>query len=292
MQSVDGDVVGVFFFQAEDGIRGGTVTGVQTCALPIYPIAWGKEAVEARLASLCAQAEDAVRSGHSVIIISDRRIDRDHVAIPALLALSAVHQHLVGKGLRTSAGLVVETGSAREVHHFALLGGYGAEAVHPYLALETLLDLAAKGDLGPDLDGRKAIKNFVKAIGKGLKKVMSKMGTSTYMSYTGAQIFEAVGLAKSLVDKYFTGTTSSIEGIGVFEVAEEAIRIHRAAFDDTDPVLQSVLDAGGSTRGACAAKSICGRPTRSRSCSTRRGRIRPRHTRNTRRSSTTSPGVT
>jgi len=210
-----------------------------------YPIAWGKEAVEARLASLCAQAEDAVRAGYSIIVISDRLVERERVAIPALLALSAIHQHLVAKGLRTSAGLVVETGSVREVHHFALLGGYGAEAVHPYLALETLLDLAAKGQLGPDLDGRKAIKNFVKAIGKGLKKVMSKMGTSTYMSYTGAQIFEAVGLAKSLVDKYFTGTTSSIEGIGVFEVAEEAIRIHKAAFDDADPVLQSMLDAGG-----------------------------------------------
>jgi len=210
-----------------------------------YPLAWGKEAVEARLASLCAQAEDAVRAGYSIIVISDRLVERERVAIPALLALSAIHQHLVAKGLRTSAGLVVETGSAREVHHFALLGGYGAEAVHPYLALEALLHLAAQGELGPDLDGRKAIKNFVKAIGKGLKKVMSKMGTSTYMSYTGAQIFEAVGLARSLVDKYFTGTTSSIEGIGVFEVAEEAIRIHKAAFEDVDPVLQSMLDAGG-----------------------------------------------
>jgi len=210
-----------------------------------YPLAWGKEAVEARLASLCAQAEDAVRAGYSIIVISDRIVERERVAIPALLAVSAIHQHLVARGLRTSAGLVVETGSVREVHHFALLGGYGAEAVHPYLALESLLDLAAKGEFGPDLDGRKAIKNFVKAIGKGLKKVMSKMGTSTYMSYTGAQIFEAVGLARSLVDKYFIGTTSSIEGIGVFEVAEEAIRIHKAAFEDADPVLQSMLDAGG-----------------------------------------------
>jgi glutamate synthase (NADPH/NADH) large chain len=210
-----------------------------------YPLAWGKEAIEARLASLCAQAEDAGRAGYSVLIISDRRLDRDRVAIPALLALSAIHQHLVNKGLRTSTGLVVETGSAREVHHFALLGGYGAEAVHPYLALETLLDLAGRGHFGPEVDGKKAIKSFVKAIGKGLKKVMSKMGISTYMSYTGAQIFEALGLARSLVDKYFTGTTSSIEGIGVFEVAEEAIRIHKAAFDDDDPLLKSALDAGG-----------------------------------------------
>ncbi|HVQ61839.1 MAG TPA: glutamate synthase-related protein, partial [Burkholderiales bacterium] len=210
-----------------------------------YPLSWGKEAVEARLASLCAQAEDAVRAGYSIVVISDRLIERERVAIPALLALSAIHQHLVGKGLRTSAGLVVETGSAREVHHFALLGGYGAEAVHPYLAMETLLDMAAGGHLGADIDGKKAIKNFVKAIGKGLKKVMSKMGTSTYMSYTGAQIFEAVGLARSMVDKYFTGTTSSIEGIDMFQVAEEAIRIHRAAFDEKDPVLETMLDAGG-----------------------------------------------
>ena len=210
-----------------------------------YPIAWGKEAVEARLASLCAQGEDAVRAGYSIIVISDRLVDRERVAIPALLALSAIHQHLVGKGLRTSAGLVVETGSAREVHHFALLGGYGAEAVHPYLAMESLLEFAASGQFGREIDGRKAIKNYVKALGKGLKKVMSKMGISTYMSYTGAQIFEAVGLASSLVSKYFTGTTSSIEGIDIFQVADEAIRIHRAAFDDADPVLQSSLDAGG-----------------------------------------------
>src|SRR5262249_58526858 len=139
---------------------------------------------------------------------------------------------LVGKGLRTSTGLVVETGSAREVHHFALLGGYGAEAVHPYLALETVLALSPSA-------GSKAIKNYVKAIGKGLKKVMSKMGISTYMSYTGSQQFEAVGLAKSMVDKYFTGTASNVEGIGLFDVAEEAIRIHRAAFDPAHPVLPS-----------------------------------------------------
>ncbi|MDH3320326.1 MAG: glutamate synthase large subunit [Betaproteobacteria bacterium] len=206
-----------------------------------YPVAWGKDAIEARLASLCAQAEDAVRAGASIIVVSDRLVDRERVAIPALLALSAIHQHLVAKGLRTSAGLVVETGSAREVHHFALLGGYGAEAVHPYLALETLLAMYPEDPAA----GSKAIKNFVKAIGKGLKKVMSKMGISTYMSYTGAQIFEAVGLAKSLVDRYFTGTASNVGGIGLPEVAEEAIRIHHDAFDERDPVLKAMLDAGG-----------------------------------------------
>ena len=215
----------------------------KSCELDIsYPVAWGKEAIEARLASLCAQAEDAVRSGFTIIIISDRKMDQDRVPIPALLALSAVHQHLVTRGLRTSAGLVVETGSAREVQHFALLGAYGAEAVHPYLALETLLALQSAFPSG--MDGRVAIKNYIKSLGKGLRKVMSKMGISTYMSYTGAQIFEAIGLSRALVDRYFTGTASNVEGIGVFEVAEEAIRVHRSAFSG-DPVLATALDAGG-----------------------------------------------
>src|SRR6266404_5990040 len=206
-----------------------------------YPVAWGNHAIEARLASLCAQAEDAVRSGYTILVVSDRKLDATHVAIPALLALSAIHQHLVGKGLRTSAGLVMETGSAREVHHFALLAGYGAEAVHPCLAMETILSFHPQDRPAAS----KAVKSYVKGIGKGLKKVMSKMGISTYMSYTGSQIFEAVGLARSLVDKYFTGTTSNVEGIDVFDVAEEAIRVHGAAFDEDDPVLKSMLDAGG-----------------------------------------------
>jgi len=207
-----------------------------------YPVSWGKAGIEARLASLCAEAVDAVRDGHNILVISDRHLDREQVAIPALLATSAIHHHLVKKGLRTSTGLVVETGSAREVHHFALLAGYGAEAVHPYLALETLIDLAAKGANG--VDPQKAIYNFTKAIGKGLQKVMSKMGISTYMSYCGAQIFEAVGLSKELIDKYFFGTPSNVEGISVFDVAEEAIRLHAGAFGN-DPVLANMLDAGG-----------------------------------------------
>jgi glutamate synthase (NADPH/NADH) large chain len=215
-----------------------------------YPVAWGHEGIEARLASLCANAVDAVRSGYDVLIVSDRRVDRDHVAIPALLATSAIHQHLIDRGLRTSTGLVVETGSAREVHHFALLAGYGAEAIHPYLAMQTIAAIHA--GLGPDLSADKAVKNYVKAIGKGLQKIMSKMGISTYMSYTGAQIFEAVGLNRDLVDRYFTGTASNVGGIGIFEVSEEALRMHRAAFGG-DPVLAGMLDAGGEyalrTRG-------------------------------------------
>jgi glutamate synthase domain-containing protein 2 len=185
---------------------------------------------------------DAIRSGHNVLIVSDRKMDRDHVAIPAALALSAVHQHLIREGLRTTAGLVVETGSAREVHHFAVLAGYGAEAVHPYLAMHTLAVLHR--ELPGDLSAEKAIANYVKAVGKGLSKIMSKMGVSTYMSYCGAQLFEAIGLESEFVQKFFRGTASQVGGIGVFEVAEEAIRMHTAAFGE-DPLLDTMLEAGG-----------------------------------------------
>jgi glutamate synthase (NADPH/NADH) large chain len=207
-----------------------------------YPVEWGREGVEAKLASLCAESVDAIRGGHNILVITDRRMSRSQIAIPALLALSAVHHHLVREGLRTTAGLVVETGSAREVHHFAVLAGYGAEAVHPYLAMETLVELHQ--ELPGSLSADQAIYNYVKAIGKGLSKIMSKMGVSTYMSYCGAQLFEAIGLQKPFVDQYFRGTASQVGGIGVFEVAEEAIRMHRAAFGD-DPVLAHMLDAGG-----------------------------------------------
>ncbi|AZG10869.1 glutamate synthase subunit alpha [Pigmentiphaga sp. H8] len=206
-----------------------------------YPAAWGKEGIQARVAALCAQAVDAVKSGYNILIVSDRLVDSGRVAIPALLATSAVHQHLIRAGLRTSTGLVVETGSAREVHHFALLGGYGAEAVHPYLAMEAL---AHEHEHDAKVPVDKAIYNYVKAIGKGLQKVMSKMGISTYMSYTGAQIFEAVGLNRPLVEQYFPGTASNIEGIGIFEVAEESLRMHKAAFGN-DPLLEGALDEGG-----------------------------------------------
>jgi len=207
-----------------------------------YPLAWGHEGVEAKLASLCAEAVDAIKGAKNILIISDRAISATQVAIPALLALSAIHQHLVQAGLRTSAGLVVETGSAREVHHFGVLAGYGAEAVHPYLALETLHSMHQ--NLPGELSVDKAIYNYIKAVGKGLSKIMSKMGVSTYMSYCGAQLFEAIGLSSATVAKYFSGTPSRVEGIGVFEIAEEAIRMHRAAFS-ADPVLANMLDTGG-----------------------------------------------
>ncbi|WP_231912946.1 glutamate synthase-related protein [Sterolibacterium denitrificans] len=221
----------------------------RSCEIDItYPAAWGREGIEARIAYLRSEAEESIRAGCNILILTDRRMDRDQVAIPALLALSAIHQHLVKIGLRTAAGLVVETGTAREVHHFAVLAGYGAEAVHPWLAMETLADMAPQ--LGVTVD--QARYNYVKAIGKGLSKIMSKMGISTYMSYCGAQIFEAIGLERELVDQYFSGTPSQVGGIGIFEVAEEALRNHRAAFGN-DPVLAQMLDAGGEyawrTRG-------------------------------------------
>ncbi len=208
-----------------------------------YPAQWGAAGVEAQLASLCALAVDAVKSGHNILVLSDRGVDAEHLAIPALLATSAIHQHLVAQGLRTSTGLVVETASAREVHHFALLGGFGAEAVHPYLAFATLSDMVHKG-LIKDKKPSEAIAYFIKAVGKGLQKVMSKMGISTYMSYTGSQIFEAVGLKQELVDKYFKGTPSNVGGLGLFEVAQEAVAMHANAFGEKQN-LQEKLATGG-----------------------------------------------
>jgi glutamate synthase (NADPH/NADH) large chain len=202
-----------------------------------YPATQGKAGMATAVASITSAAENAVKSGFNILILSDRNVSADRLAIPALLACSATHEHLVEAGLRTSTGLVVDTGSAREVHHFALLAGYGAEAVCPWLAFETINHMGAK-------DNYIAAKNFVKAIGKGLYKVMSKMGISTYQSYCGAQKFEAIGLNTAFVDKYFTGTTTNVEGIGLDQVAEEAERLHIAAFGD-DPVLANSLDAGG-----------------------------------------------
>ena len=178
----------------------------------------------------------AVKDGYNILILSDRNQSKDRMAIPALLATSATHQHLVREGLRTNTGLVVDTGSAREVHHFALLGGYGAEAICPWLAYESMHAMTNDHVL--------AHKNFIKSIGKGLYKVMSKMGISTYQSYCGAQIFEAVGLSSQLINAYFKGTATNIEGIGIEEIAEETMRIHQSAFG-TDPVLAHALDAGG-----------------------------------------------
>ena len=198
--------------------------------------------MEDAIAALCSKADEAVRDGINIIIITDRRAGADRIPIPSLLACAAVHHHLIREGLRTSVGLVVESGEPREVHHFACLAGYGAEAINPYLAFETLI--AMKGELPQKLDDKEVIKRYIKSIDKGLLKVMSKMGISTYQSYCGAQIFDAVGLKSEFVNTYFTGTATRIEGVGVEQIAEEAVRRHRMAFGDI-PIYRSMLDVGG-----------------------------------------------
>jgi glutamate synthase (NADPH) large chain len=194
------------------------------------------------LERLCESAEAAVRGGYNIIILSDRRAGPDRIPIPALLATAAVHHHLIRQGLRTAVGLVVETGEAREVHHFCCLAGYGAEAINPYLAFETLI--ALKDDLPEKIDQKEIIKRYIKSIDKGILKVMSKMGISTYQSYCGAQIFDAVGLKGDFVERFFFGTASRIEGVGLDEIAEETARRHREAFGDS-PVLRDALEVGG-----------------------------------------------
>ncbi len=215
----------------------------QTQTLDItYSVDRGVSYMEQAIEDVCARAEESVGQGYNIIILSDRLLGPDRIAIPSLLATSAVHHHLIRKGLRTSVGLVVETGEAREVHHFATLAGFGAEAINPWLAFETLLDLREKMD--EDLGEDHVIRRYIKAIDKGLLKVMSKMGISTYQSYCGAQIFDAVGLKSSFVEKYFTGTHTAVEGVGLPEIAEETMRRHATAFGN-NPVYDGALDVGG-----------------------------------------------
>ncbi len=208
---------------------------------------------------VCAEAEEAVRSGdYNIIILSDRAMGPDRVAVPSLLATSAVHHHLIRQGLRTSVGLVVETGEAHEVHQFATLAGYGAEAINPYLAFETLADLLPK--LDEQLTLKDVQKRYIKAIDKGLLKVMSKMGISTYQSYCGAQIFDAVGLRTSFVERYFTGTHTQVEGVGLGQIARETVERHRQAFGNV-PVLANALDVGGEYAYRIRGEAHVWRPT-------------------------------
>ena len=207
-----------------------------------YGVDHGAAGMGEALDKLCKRAEDAVRAGENIIILSDRATGPDRIPIPSLLATSAVHHHLIRCGLRTSVGLVVETGEAHEVHQFATLAGYGAEAINPYLAFETLE--AMLPEIDEELTAEEAVKRYINSVDKGLLKVMSKMGISTYQSYCGAQIFDAVGLRQDFVDKYFTGTHTRIEGVGLAEIAEETVRRHRDAFSDA-PIYRSMLDVGG-----------------------------------------------
>jgi glutamate synthase (NADPH/NADH) large chain len=211
----------------------------------LFRVDGGEQELERALNALCRRASLAIKSGYTVLILSDRGLDEEYAPIPSLLALTAVHNHLVRECTRTQVALVVESGEPREVMHFCLLIGYGASAVNPYLAIETLEDLARRGLLEEGLTFETALKNYKKAVNKGLLKVFSKMGISTLQSYRGAQIFEAIGLNRSLVEKYFTGTASRIEGVGLDVLAREAKMKHDHAFRPATE-FETELDVGGS----------------------------------------------
>ncbi len=218
--------------------------GFKSVTLPIlYKVAEGAEGLEKAMDDLCEKASRAIKDGVNILILSDRGIDQANAAIPALLAVSGVHHHLIREGTRTRVGLVLESGEPREVHHFSLLIGYGCGAINPYLAFETLDDMIRQGLL-KDIDHKTACKHFVKAAVKGVVKVISKMGISTIQSYRGAQIFEAIGLHHSVIDKYFTWTPSRIEGVGMDVIAREVQIRHQHAFPNRQ-VNGHALDAGG-----------------------------------------------
>jgi glutamate synthase (ferredoxin) len=219
--------------------------GFRSITLPmLYPVVEGAAGMERALEELQRRASAAIADGYNVVILSDRGIDRRTAAIPSLLATASIHHHLVRRGERTRCGLVVETGDAREVHHLCLLIGYGAGAVNPWVAFETIDDMIREGLL-TDTDRTKAIKNYIKALNKGILKVMAKMGISTLQSYTGAQIFEAIGLNGDLVHRYFTGTVSRVSGVGLDVIADEVKRRHERAFPERPLGAELELDWGG-----------------------------------------------
>jgi glutamate synthase (NADPH/NADH) large chain len=212
-------------------------------SLPIvYSVGKGAAGMAKAIERICRLAEAAVNAKHNIVILSDRAMDQDHIAVPSLLAVAAVHHHLIRTGLRTEVGLVVETGEARQLHDFCLLAGYGAEAINPYVALDTLSVL--RRDMAEQISEYEIHKRYVKAISKGIMKVMSKMGICTFQSYCGAQIFDAVGLSTAFLDRYFTGTASPIEGAGIDDIAEETVRRHTLAYGDA-PNYRDALDVGG-----------------------------------------------
>jgi glutamate synthase (ferredoxin) len=218
--------------------------GFKSVTLPIlFKVAEGERGLAAAMDELCAKADKAIAEGVNILILSDRGIDHDHAAVPALLAVAGLHHHLIREGTRTRVGLVIETGEPREVHHFSLLIGYGAGAINPYLAFETLDDMIRQGML-KNIKHKDACKNFVKAAVKGVVKVISKMGISTIQSYRGAQIFEAIGLKQTVIDKYFSWTPSRVEGVGLDAIAREVEVRHRHAFPERQ-VNGHTLDVGG-----------------------------------------------
>jgi glutamate synthase (NADPH/NADH) large chain len=222
----------------EDNSRGAfRAYSLSTC----YPVDEGAPGMAGAIETICQRAQAAVAAGHNIIILTDRAMDLDHIAVPSLLAVAAVHHHLIRGGLRTEVGLVIETGEARQLHDFCLLAGYGAEAINPYVALDTLSSLRREIT---GLSEYEIHKRYVKAISKGIMKVMSKMGICTFQSYCGAQIFDAVGLSSAFLNRYFTGTASPIEGAGIDDIAEETVRRHTLAYGDA-PNYRDALDVGG-----------------------------------------------
>jgi glutamate synthase domain-containing protein 2/glutamate synthase domain-containing protein 1/glutamate synthase domain-containing protein 3 len=217
--------------------------GVATIST-LFPVAEGVRGLEWRLKEVCRDAAQVVERGTTLLILSDRGVNQRQAPIPALLATSAVHHHLINAGLRTHCGLIIDTGEAREVHHFCCLIGYGAGAVHPYLAFESLANLTANGYLN-DIDASTATANYIKALEKGILKVMSKMGISTLQSYRGAQIFECVGLDATVIDRYFKGTPSRISGAGIDLIARETRLRHQSAYPDVVIPSTRHLDPGG-----------------------------------------------
>ena len=207
-----------------------------------WPAEDGADGMEKAIFRICQEATEAVLADYTILILSDREASQNRIPVPSLLATASVHNHLIRQGLRMSTGIVVETGEAREVHHFCVLAGYGAEAINPYLAFETLEQIRVQTKMNKSAYDVK--KNYIKAVSKGIMKVMSKMGISTYQSYCGAQIFDAVGLSSAFVDKCFTGTATTIEGVGFAEIAREAVERHRAAYGN-NPIYKGMLDVGG-----------------------------------------------
>ena len=239
---IDNDELAKVLHINHDGDQPG-FAGVRLSGL--YPVAGGGAALEHRLTELFHEVDAVIRQGKRFIVLSDRDSDAQNAPIPSLLLCAAVHHHLVRTKSRTMVGLLVEAGDVREVHHVALLIGYGAAAVNPYLALESVEDLVRRGVI-TDVSPEKAMRNVVKALGKGVLKVMSKMGVSTVASYRGAQIFEAVGLSQGLIDAYFTGTASKLGGVGLDVLAEEVALRHRLAYPPSGiPLAHRTLNVGG-----------------------------------------------
>ncbi len=257
----------------------------------LYDVTGGEEALRAALTRICAEVSEAIADGARFIVLSDRDSGRDLAPIPSLLLTSAVHHHLIREKTRTQVGLIVETGDVREVHHVALLIGYGAAAVNPYLAMESVEDMVRR-EVITGVDETTAVRNLIKALGKGVLKVMSKMGISTVASYRGAQVFEALGLSQELVDEYFTGTVSQLGGVGLDVIAAETAARHATATRPPGCVRRTASSRSvASTSGVARASRTSSTPRRSSASSTPPGRGATTSSSSTRSGWTSSPSA-